>query len=1092
MKNTKRTMQIVLIITILIMILSIFISVANSVKLSRKNQDKASEYNTYRGTILNIPIDSRPITRSNLYYLMEAAGYDGIEVGTQYLDSMDQDKKYHVGDSAGVRESLSRTLSRYNLDNSSNTIIINTASYFFGGLIGSRSYTQYGDREEKINDLREIVTQYNMPEYYVIIQMPRIYPDNRILEFPLSVENNSYYGLQHTLYTPTKGLQEYYKEYIGESYNAEEATYFQDAVIEWIYCRYWQKADGHSWSQFPQYVKDFCIDFKNAYSDFLENYDSAYSESFYYMSDLIDLNSELQAEGKKPFNLIISVDDYTASPFIAEHLDNGEDPDFNYISQDQNGNIVKYGPWYYYNSILEQIPGNQFTIIPGADEIHHVILAKDLVSKTGIGIGFNYLDPLSNEVLSSNLQELTSLGKYDQVSVGENLNIRDEFINQSATKTVTVDTYLNHFKTVSEGGTNYTNSQAQQAAQNIYNNNNKKAVIGVHYFDQRLFKELVNYGDVFDLPYCSAWNTVGNSTGVGLASIVVEAILESEMQEAITNNMIDSLLIRRIKYYTEYKVLTVLEGVVYNSNKSPNQYTYQEENELNTYGDVLAERISYVGGQGPDNGASLIQELLNNNTNELYVYSMGNYTYTISNVDVVATRPWYRTFEVEIYPTITMAEEHNYDNGQTTITPTCTEEGEKTFTCILCGNTYTSVIPALGHNWSNNYIVDQIPTCEEDGIKSKHCLRCSARTGETSIPATGHTCNEGVVTQEPTCTQTGIKTFTCVNCDWITTEVVPALGHSWNIEYTVDNEPTCEEDGIKSKHCLRCSARAGETSISALGHNAVIDERIEPTCRTPGLTRGSHCSRCNKVLVEQEVISMIEHQYENGRVTKEATCTEKGEIAYTCRLCGGISIVVTDALGHDYQETIVPPTCTIRGYTNHKCSRCGNEYNDTYVATIAHNYQDGICTMCGEEQPQIFVDSPKYDVRTDGKISNIDPKTTVDVFLVNIEVPENASKRIVDQKGATVLDDKKIGTEMKLIVEKGELKIEYIVIVKGDTDGDGDATFLDMVDINNHRLGTKLLDDIKQEAGDVNKDGKIDFFDIVDINKFRLKIKISF
>ena len=38
-----------------------------------------------------------------------------------------------------------------------------------------------------------------------------------------------------------------------------------------------------------------------------------------------------------------------------------------------------------------------------------------------------------------------------------------------------------------------------------------------------------------------------------------------------------------------------------------------------------------------------------------------------------------------------------------------------------------------------------------------------------------------------------------------------------------------------------------------------------------------------------------------------------------------------EALGHDYEETVIPPTYDTVGYTEHKCKRCGLTYNTDYV-----------------------------------------------------------------------------------------------------------------------------------------------------------------
>ena len=44
---------------------------------------------------------------------------------------------------------------------------------------------------------------------------------------------------------------------------------------------------------------------------------------------------------------------------------------------------------------------------------------------------------------------------------------------------------------------------------------------------------------------------------------------------------------------------------------------------------------------------------------------------------------------------------HNYDAGVQTTAPGCTTEGVKTFTCTICGDTYTEEISATGHSYEN-------------------------------------------------------------------------------------------------------------------------------------------------------------------------------------------------------------------------------------------------------------------------------------------------------------------------------------------------------------------------------------------------------
>ena len=55
---------------------------------------------------------------------------------------------------------------------------------------------------------------------------------------------------------------------------------------------------------------------------------------------------------------------------------------------------------------------------------------------------------------------------------------------------------------------------------------------------------------------------------------------------------------------------------------------------------------------------------------------------------------------------------------------------------------------------------------------------------------------------------------------------------------------------------------------------------------------------------------------------------------------------------HVFTDTVVPPTCTEKGYTIHKCD-CGYEYKDNFVAEGAHQFElvqenNPTCTQKGE------------------------------------------------------------------------------------------------------------------------------------------------
>lgn len=84
-----------------------------------------------------------------------------------------------------------------------------------------------------------------------------------------------------------------------------------------------------------------------------------------------------------------------------------------------------------------------------------------------------------------------------------------------------------------------------------------------------------------------------------------------------------------------------------------------------------------------------------------------------------------------------LADTHVWDGGRVIKEPDCTEAGEMIYTCTECGETRRKEIPATGHRFREEWIIDKEATATETGSKSRHCINCDARTDITEIPATG-------------------------------------------------------------------------------------------------------------------------------------------------------------------------------------------------------------------------------------------------------------------------------------------------------------------------------------------------------------------
>lgn len=106
-------------------------------------------------------------------------------------------------------------------------------------------------------------------------------------------------------------------------------------------------------------------------------------------------------------------------------------------------------------------------------------------------------------------------------------------------------------------------------------------------------------------------------------------------------------------------------------------------------------------------------------------------TYTGAGKLTLTTLQWEKTSYNEAKQEHT---EHVWNDGEVQKEATCTEEGSKLYTCIVCGDTKTEVIPAAGHNYSTEWTIDKEATTTEEGSKSHHCTVCGDKADITVIP----------------------------------------------------------------------------------------------------------------------------------------------------------------------------------------------------------------------------------------------------------------------------------------------------------------------------------------------------------------------
>ena len=226
---------------------------------------------------------------------------------------------------------------------------------------------------------------------------------------------------------------------------------------------------------------------------------------------------------------------------------------------------------------------------------------------------------------------------------------------------------------------------------------------------------------------------------------------------------------------------------------------------------------------------------------------------------------------------------------------------------------------------------------------------CGFEQVEGEIEALGHDFTEQIIDDAhlvtpADCENAAVYKYDCSRCDAIgedTFEYGEALGHVVVVDEA--KEATCTETGLtEGSHCDRCGkVLVAQEVIPAKCHTEVTDAAVEATCTESGLTEGKHCSDCEAVLVAQEEIPALGHDIVNHEA-KAAACEEIGWDAYdTCSRCDYTTYVEKAALGHDIEKhDAKAPTCTEIGWDAYDtCSRC--DYT-TYVekAALGHDLEN--------------------------------------------------------------------------------------------------------------------------------------------------------
>lgn len=270
-------------------------------------------------------------------------------------------------------------------------------------------------------------------------------------------------------------------------------------------------------------------------------------------------------------------------------------------------------------------------------------------------------------------------------------------------------------------------------------------------------------------------------------------------------------------------------------------------------------------------------------------------------------------------------------------------------------------------------------------------------------------------------------TYTITSGSIVDGETLSGISYSRDAGETAGeyNITATETSGSNSNYVL--TLQTGKLTI--VDHTVVTDSAAAPTCTTTGLTEGSHCSVCSKVITAQTTVPALGHDWSGEwTVINQPTDTEEGKKEKTCSRegCGVKKYEVlpkngsTDELPENVSGTLeknaeVAPDSPIQEATlDNKKSELLNAPN---IFTDGEKQQ-----IAGGADAKVWLEVTKTDE------SNI---PTVDKTKV-----ENEAKNIMgDHPTITYFDVdlfKQIAGEAKQRLHEPGINIEVTILIPSD------------------------------------------------------------
>ncbi len=324
--------------------------------------------------------------------------------------------------------------------------------------------------------------------------------------------------------------------------------------------------------------------------------------------------------------------------------------------------------------------------------------------------------------------------------------------------------------------------------------------------------------------------------------------------------------------------------------------------------------------------------------------------------------------------------EHQYTE-EITKEPTHISEGEKTYTCE-CGEIYIEKIDKTEHNFGewkyfDKYYHTRSCECgevemENHDISDGKCTLCDmvveniAPKAEISVDTTWWGTDLKYLVDNDWSLATLIRAFQPYNVitfNWYSdcefTKVVIGVNGTgeaptaWQVYEKTNNDYV-----VKITMYDLAGNVTYQNSSNTLDIQALV---LDVDCVASKMVLEITTNYNIYPIFEVEAYTTSEYNYhahDDELIDYVApTHNETGMSIYACTLCGRERIEEIPKLSHTYVETVVLPTCTKEGYTVHFCNTCGDTYTSDYTEKLDHDYENEICSICGNKQKYLISSS---------------------------------------------------------------------------------------------------------------------------------------